>query len=57
MSLAYATFGLEVDGGRVTDAAPIARWAIGKPEREVADFYRGKGARFHRLPVRDSGAP
>ena len=49
VSLSYATFGLAVRDGIVVDAAPIARWAIGKPEQKVADFYRSKGARFVRL--------
>lgn len=51
VSLSYATFGLRVEGGKVVDAPPIARWAVGKPERTVADFYRGKGARFVQLQV------
>ena len=46
VSLPHATFGLVTCGGAITDAAPIARWAIGKPERYVADFYRRKGAEF-----------
>lgn len=46
VSLPYATFGLAVAGGRVVDAAPIARWAIGKPERQVAAYYRRKGAQL-----------
>ncbi len=50
VSLSYATFGIAVRQGRVVDAAPIARWAIGKDERFVADYYRKKGAIFVRLP-------
>jgi hypothetical protein len=46
VSLDYATFGIEVRDGVVVDAAPIARWAIGKPEQYVADYYRRKGAKF-----------
>jgi hypothetical protein len=49
VSLNYATFGLRVEEGVVVDAAPIARWAIGKTERQVADYYRRRGARFQRL--------
>ena len=49
VSLPYATFGIEVRDGRVVDAAPIARWAIGKSEQYVANYYRRKGARFVKL--------
>ncbi|MFF0864139.1 hypothetical protein ACFYUV_20440 [Nonomuraea sp. NPDC003560] len=49
VSLAYATFAIVVRDGRVVDAAPIARWAIGKPEQRVADYYRRKGAEFAEL--------
>lgn len=51
VSLPYATFLLGVSQGRVVEAAPIARWALGRSERAVAGFYRGKGATFVRLPV------
>jgi hypothetical protein len=45
--LPYAVFGVVVRNGFVIDAAPIACWAIGRPEEEVALYYRhGKGARF-----------
>lgn len=50
VSLSYATFGIQVRGGVVVDAAPIARWAVGKSEVEVAAYYRRKGAVFVRLP-------
>ncbi|GAA0853560.1 hypothetical protein GCM10009525_83520 [Streptosporangium amethystogenes subsp. fukuiense] len=50
VSLPYATLALAVRDGRVVDAAPIARWSIGKDERQVADFYRRKGAEFRPLP-------
>ena len=49
VSLSYATFGLAVQAGQVVDAAPIARWTIGKTEVEVADYYRRRGATFVRL--------
>ena len=49
VSLPYATFALAAKDGRITDAPPIARWAIGKPEREVASHYRRKGAEFRPL--------
>ena len=46
VSLPYATFGIAAENGVVVDAAPIARWAVGKQERFVADYFRRKGARF-----------
>jgi hypothetical protein len=49
ISLPYATFLIATRGGVVVDAAPIARWALGKPEQKVADFYRRKGAQFATL--------
>lgn len=50
VSLPWATFGLGVRGGVVVEAAPIARWCVGKPEQQVAAYWRGRGARFERLP-------
>lgn len=49
VSLPYATFGLRVADGRVVEAPPIARWAVGKTEQGVADYYRSKGAQFRRI--------
>lgn len=49
VSLPHATFAVVSRGGRVVDAAPIARWAVGKDERFVADYYRRKGAEFVSL--------
>ena len=43
ISLHYATFGECIVGGIVTDAAPLARWAVGKPAR-VLTYYRQRGA-------------
>lgn len=49
VSLPCATFAVIVRNGVVVDAAPIARWAVGKDERFVANFYRRKGAVFTRF--------
>ncbi|MET8864657.1 hypothetical protein ABZW11_17105 [Nonomuraea sp. NPDC004580] len=49
VSMPHATFAVVVRDGRVSDAAPIARWAVGKPERQVADYFRRKGATFAPL--------
>jgi len=46
VSLSYATYGIAVQDGKVVDAAPIARWMIGKDERYCADWLRRRGATF-----------
>lgn len=40
--LSYACFGIIVEDGMVTDAAPIGRWMIGKPLGTVAAWVVGK---------------
>ncbi|MDH2424768.1 hypothetical protein [Sphaerisporangium sp. TRM90804] len=50
VSLPWATFAVVVADGLVVDAAPIARWSIGRRERDVADHYRRRGAVFVPLP-------
>lgn len=47
VELPYACFGLGVADGVVVWAAPIARWAVGRDEWRVANYYRSKGATFH----------
>jgi hypothetical protein len=44
VSLPYATFGIAVSAGVVVEAAPIARWTLGRDEREVAGYFRRRGA-------------
>jgi hypothetical protein len=48
VTLSYAVFGLIVENDVVTEAAPIARWSVGKPIRDVLTYYRSKGATFQR---------
>jgi hypothetical protein len=56
VSLPWATFALVTEDGTITGAAPIARWAIGKPEQDVAAHYRKRGAVFRQLaPVSGTG--
>lgn len=50
VSLPYATYGVEHDGERVVDAAPIAAWMIGRPVGGVAAWLDRKGARVVPLP-------
>lgn len=50
VSLPYATFGLAAENGVVVEAAPIARWAAGRGEREVAAYYKRRRAVFRDLP-------
>lgn len=50
MSLPHATYGLVVDElGVVRDAAPIARWMIGKDPRVVRRWLDEKGATIEIL--------
>lgn len=49
------TFGLVFEDGRVTEAAPVARWALGKPKSKVLDYYRRKGARVEGPVLRKTG--
>lgn len=37
--------------GRVVDAAPTARWAIGKPEQRMVACYRRRGADVGTAPI------
>lgn len=53
ISLSYATFIVAIRDGVIVDGPPIARWALGKDERFVADFYRRKGARFVGLGIEE----
>lgn len=46
VNLPYANFGIIENGGKVTYAAPIAKWAIGKTLRDVEAFYRRKGGQM-----------
>lgn len=50
VSMPHATFALAVERGVVVQAAPIARWAVGKREHEVAAYLRKRGAHFALLP-------
>lgn len=49
VSLPYATYGVAVKGGRVVDAAPIARWMVGKEMGYCFDWLHGKGADIEPL--------
>jgi hypothetical protein len=44
VSMDYATFGIHVSDGIVDEAAPIAKWTIGKPIGQVAHYYQGRDA-------------
>jgi hypothetical protein len=50
VSLAWATFGIGVTDGIVTEAAPIAKWCLGSDWDYVRRYYLGKGARIETLP-------
>jgi hypothetical protein len=44
ISLTWATFGLDVVDGLVTEAAPIARWCKGKTAAYCIAYWRQRGA-------------
>jgi hypothetical protein len=39
--------------GVVAEAAPIARWAIGKRGRQVVIYYKGRQARVEIRPIKE----
>ena len=49
VSLSYATFGVCVEGRVIVDAAPIARWSVGRDYQDVLAYYSRKGADIVRL--------
>lgn len=48
----HATLALLVrmPGAVVTDAPPISRRSLGRPAREVWDYYAGRGATLRWIP-------
>ncbi len=50
VSLPYATFGVCVQYGRVTQAPPIARWSLGRAWVDVERYFTRKGGRIVQLP-------
>ena len=49
--LSYATYGIKVEGGIVMDAAPIARWMIGKDTAFIREWIAKKGGTWKVLDV------
>lgn len=49
VTLYYACYGIVVDDDRIVEAAPIARWAVGKPFAEFVAWVRRKGGRVDVL--------
>lgn len=49
--LPYACYSVDSCNGRIVDAAPIARWMIGKKTYVVRDWVRSKGGTFKRLGI------
>lgn len=44
-----ACFGVDLETGKVIDAAPILHWTIGKTKREVMDYFKRKGFRTQTM--------
>lgn len=42
--------GLHIEGGWCYEAAPILRWAIGKPWREIQRYFSRKGYEVVVMP-------
>lgn len=49
VELPYAVFSIDTDGDTVVDAAPIARWMIGKPRSVVRAWVAKKGGKIDAL--------
>lgn len=49
MSLPYATFAIVEKEDVIVDAAPIARWMVGRPGSEVRAWIARKGGVFQLL--------
>lgn len=50
VSMDYATFGIfSRDNIIISDAAPIAKWTIGKPLIKTLWYYKKKGAIIKKL--------
>lgn len=45
----YACFGIVVTDGVVTEAAPIAKWAVGKTLTEVTAHFSRKSAQVREV--------
>lgn len=48
----FACFGFDVVDGIVTRCAPITRWALGEPGRDVVAYWRKRGATVTWTEVR-----
>jgi hypothetical protein len=51
VSLPYATFGIEVEGGIVVEAAPIGYWMIGKDTQFIREWITKKNGRWEVLDI------
>ena len=49
----YASFGLVVRDGVVVEAAPIARWTVGRNARAVVGWWLRRGATIVVMEERD----
>lgn len=51
VELPYAVFRVDYQYGTVVDAAPIARWMIGKPYPMVLGWVKRKGGTVQEMAV------
>jgi hypothetical protein len=50
VTLSYACYGVVVRDGQIIEAAPIARWSVGKPLAQFAAWVRKKGGKLEVVP-------
>jgi hypothetical protein len=46
VKLGYACFGIEVDDGKIVNAAPIAKWMIGKSIVAIERWVKSKNGKI-----------
>ena len=49
----FATFGFIVKKGVVVEAAPIAKWSIGRSGKSVVKYWRKRGGKVTWQPLLD----
>jgi len=51
--LSYAVFGIEEQGGKVVEAAPIGAWMVGKSLEFVREWVKGKRGTIEPLNAKE----
>lgn len=53
VELSYAVFGIVCEGNKITEAAPIGRWMVGKPFLFVCEWIGRKGGTIKKESPND----